>query len=354
MNAFGEAVGAMSQGIDFLAGFDRNVALDAGFPPHQVRTWAKAREVYFGKTRWSRKQAVAVDKARGVPLAQLVLIEERIRHIGDEGERWRLRHELLGLRGNYDSVKRKAAAIVPPKEKKPPKPGIRFGASVDGVRSVSITGPERELADLEKAVSVGLDPERPGSPQKLEKFLDLLRDDGPRVPRSVPRPIVMVPVDEAVKILGGEGDDTVLGLTDGTTMTASELVAEHFGDQLEVAVFHPQEGAVNLLRGQRFANAKQRTLVSMVQPICAVPGCRHAADMCEMHHITPWKHGGQTNLANLAPLCRYHNRTNDDDDQARRGRIENIRGAPMWVSPRGYPMPNNRHPYGALRSLFGT
>ena len=60
MNAFGEAVGAMSQGIDFLAGFDRDVAVDAGFPPHQVRAWAKAREVYFGATRWSMVRAVVL------------------------------------------------------------------------------------------------------------------------------------------------------------------------------------------------------------------------------------------------------------------------------------------------------
>ena len=178
------------------------------------------------------------------------------------------------------------------------------------------------------------DRNRPEAEQKLERYRELLRGDG-GVPRAVPRPIITVPLDAAVKVLRGEGDDSVLGLTDGTTMTCSELVAELFGEELEVAVFHPQEGPVNLLRGQRFANAKQRALISMTQPICAVPGCRHAADMCEMHHIDPWKHGGETNLRNLAPLCRYHNRVNDDDRQRIRGRIEWIRGRPVWVSPQG-------------------
>lgn len=38
-------------------------------------------------------------------------------------------------------------------------------------------------------------------------------------------------------------------------------------------------------------------------PVCARPGCSTPAGRCEMDHITEWQHGGETSLANLAPLC---------------------------------------------------
>jgi hypothetical protein len=27
---------------------------------------------------------------------------------------------------------------------------------------------------------------------------------------------------------------------------------------------------------------------------------------CQIHHVTPWEHGGLTNLNNLIPLCNKH------------------------------------------------
>lgn len=124
-------------------------------------------------------------------------------------------------------------------------------------------------------------------------------------------------------------------------------------NELEAAVFHPQHGAVNLYRTQRLANDKQRALARAVTPGCPVPGCRHAADSCEIHHITAWQHGGETNIDNLAPLCRYHNRVNDDDPQrARRGRVELVDAQPLWHSPRGYAAPNPVHRPGAMKLLY--
>ena len=135
-----------------------------------------------------------------------------------------------------------------------------------------------------------------------------------------------------------------------------DMLAAEFGEAFKVAAFHPEAGAVNLYRADRFANQKQRDLASMVSPVCAFPGCRHGAYGCEMHHVHPWKHGGATNLDNLAPLCRYHNRVNHDDPRHtnRRGRIERIRGRPVWVSPRGHPVVNTVHPYGVMELLFGA
>ena len=171
---------------------------------------------------------------------------------------------------------------------------------------------------------------------------------------AAPRPIVMVPITEHARIMAGDGDgdDIILTLTDGTTMTGAEYMQQEFGEVLEVAAFHPEEGAVNLYDTERFANQKQRDMACMVSPVCAFPGCRHGAYNSEIHHVDAWKHGGYTNMNNLVPLCRYHNRINDDDPWRKsRGRIAMIRGAPWWVSPRGYHLKNTDR--GALDQLFG-
>ena len=161
----------------------------------------------------------------------------------------------------------------------------------------------------------------------------------------------MVPFPEWTRIQSGAGDEVVLTLTDGTTMTGAEFLQHEFGDALEVAAFHPVEGAVNLYRTARFANDKQRVLASMMTPTCPVPGCRHGADSCEMHHIDAWRFGGETNLANLVPLCRFHNGRNDDDPEVRRyGRIHIRDGTPIWVSPGGTPVENETP--GAMEQLF--
>ena len=355
MIGFGEFLGAVAAGVDTLAGFDRQAALDAGVQPKRVRDWAKVHEVYFGSTRLKKQQSLGVAKARAnrVSMDTLTLIEESTKLISDPVDRWRLRHTLLDVRGSYETVRRRAKEIVPAVEPPPPSDGVGFTGSRRGKRAMMVTGPERIMADLEHSLSQDIDPSRPRGPQLFEAFMTMLEFGG-GVARAVPRPLVLVPLPEYARIVRQEGDETILGLTDGTTMTGAEFLAAFHGADLEVGLFHPQEGAVNLYRGQRLANQKQRDLARAVTPACPVPGCRHGADACELHHMTAWKHGGETNVNNLTPLCRYHNRVNDDDPwRQARGRVERIRGEPVWVSPRGYPVMNDRHPFGALRSLFG-
>ncbi|TKW70914.1 MAG: hypothetical protein DI610_11865 [Staphylococcus hominis] len=61
-------------------------------------------------------------------------------------------------------------------------------------------------------------------------------------------------------------------MSDGTTMTGAEYLTHYYARDLEVALFHPQAGAVNLYDTKRLANAKQRDLARMVLTTCPVPG----------------------------------------------------------------------------------
>lgn len=355
MTTFEAVLGGLASPMDFLADFDRRIALEAGLDPATVRKWGKVHKAYFGKTKWTAKQREAVAAARraGFTADQLYLIENKLNHIGDAEEKWSLRFQLLGVRGQYETLKRKAHELVPEKEEPAPENSVRISKSKRGKKRLSVTGDEHDIAALEFALRKNISADKPASPQMYRALIDLLNKGG-AVAAESPRPFVLIALPDYVDIVEGKGDDVVLALTNGTTMTGAEYLRRVHGKELNVGLFHAHAGPVNAYRAQRFANGKQRMLASAVSPACAVPDCRHAADHCEVHHITPWARGGQTNMDNLAMLCTYHNRTNDDAPQHRkRGRIVSIRGRPVWRSPRGYRVMNEPNKRGAMQQLFG-
>ncbi|WKK63577.1 HNH endonuclease signature motif containing protein [Corynebacterium sp. P8-C1] len=364
MNDFDAFITTLADPLTILAGFDRQAATRAGIKPATVTEWNTLHRIYFGPTRFRKKQRQAVAIARDTKKTfdQLALIEHRTAKISDPAEKWALRVALLSVRGNYETLKRQARQIVPDRDDRPaPAATVRFTGSRKNMRTCTITGDEHTMAALEYALRRGVAPDRAAGPQMYEAFVDVIAANGDGnsssggVGVSVARPMVLIALPDYTKILAGEGDDVVLGLSNGTTMTGAQYLNEVHGAQLGVGLFAPEAGAVNLYREQRLANAKQRDLARLMLTTCPVPGCRHAADNCEVHHVTAWSQGGETNMANLSVLCRYHNRTNDDDPKHRhRGRIVIRAATPTWVSPGGVAVKNDRHPYGAMHQLFGA
>lgn len=361
--SFAQLLEAMSSSaLDTLAGFDEQAAIAAGLDPNTVRSWAALHTVYVAETAAHRQQAQAREMVRRARLSlhQLSLIERRLSSVPAR-ERARKRLEVLeafvaGRPSSYQSFARRVNELVPV-EPKQLQETMSFGPVVRGMVRIQIIATAARAADLEFSCATDLDASLPAGPQMSENFWQRAEKGG--VATAVPRPLVMVPAPALSTILACDSDpnEVVLGLSNGTTITGAEFLEKYFTDAsvgLEAALFHPAEGPVNLYRVQRFANQKQRDLARATTPVCPVPDCHRSADLCQAHHIVAWKHGGQTNMRNLTMLCRYHNRTNDDDDWVRhRGRIEVVNGSPTWVSPRGYPVANPYHPYGAMRTLFG-
>ncbi|MEH0147997.1 HNH endonuclease signature motif containing protein [Corynebacterium sp. Q4381] len=340
--------------IASLIGFDKRAAVAAGVMPSLANKWAKIHSVYYGATRWAKQQRLSLKAAQGFTLSQLVYIEERLKKIPNDAERWRVRRKLLERRSTHNALKDKADRLIPKPVRTRPKLGVTIGRSVMGTRRIHATLDEHKAADIEHYLRDGLDPTKPPGPQMLRRLLELLEGAG-GIPTSVRRPIVVVGLDQHVQILRGEADDVVLGLTDGTTITGAEYLAMQPGLD-EVAMFHPAVGAVNLYRTQRHASDKQRDLARMTLTACPWPGCRHGSDHCEIHHMEAWSQGGETNMDNLVPVCRYHNQINHDNASHanRRGSVKRIGGVPKWVSPNGFPADNTYHPYGAMAVLFGA
>jgi hypothetical protein len=61
-------------------------------------------------------------------------------------------------------------------------------------------------------------------------------------------------------------------------------------------------------RTSRVVQPAQRVALAVRDNGCVFPGCQRPQAWCEAHHLRHWLHGGPTDLANLALLCRTHHR----------------------------------------------
>ena len=111
------------------------------------------------------------------------------------------------------------------------------------------------------------------------------------------RTVIAIGLEDCVKVLRGEGNDVIIALSDGTTMTGAEmlsaLMAGQLGREIFAGLFHPVHGPVNLYSA-RFASAKQCILATAENLVCPWPDCNVPADRCQVHHIHPHNLGGPT------------------------------------------------------------
>jgi hypothetical protein len=62
----------------------------------------------------------------------------------------------------------------------------------------------------------------------------------------------------------------------------------------------------NVGRTHRLVPTRIRKALHARDRGCRFPGCRAPTPWTDAHHITPWAHGGPTNINNLILLCRFH------------------------------------------------
>ncbi len=61
-------------------------------------------------------------------------------------------------------------------------------------------------------------------------------------------------------------------------------------------------------RATRVIQPAQRAALAVRDGGCVFPDCQRPLAWCDAHHLRHWVHGGPTDLANLALLCRAHHR----------------------------------------------
>lgn len=94
-------------------------------------------------------------------------------------------------------------------------------------------------------------------------------------------------------------------------------IADERGADLRTVVLDDTGQVVGVGRRTRAVPGWLRETTLAVHDTCTGPGCQAAARVCDTDHADPWYptntdgHGGRTDVDNLGPLCRHHNRTKE-------------------------------------------
>ncbi|ASJ18321.1 HNH endonuclease signature motif containing protein [Corynebacterium stationis] len=357
MDKYEEFMALTSQAIGILKDMSKRSPYDMasdGMARKTAKSFTTLADVLFGPTDSPRlqRESVALAEERGLSLEYLDMVEKHARKLKKRGAAWRLRAELIAFEDTFEEAEAYAKKRVTEEggdTKK--KPGVRLGRVVDGLRTISITDTQRRITDLEKTLDTAVenDNDRPRSESLLEPFWDLVEGTGTGLIRPEYRTVITIGLDDFAKVSYGKGEDVIVALSDGTTMTGAEFInaamAGSLGDKLYVGLFHPTAGPVNLYEA-RFASDKLRTLAMAENLVCPWPDCNVPADRCQVHHLDARKNGGHTKPSNLTMLCKYHNGVNDDDGprkkrkrpspgKPKRGRMRRHRGKVRLHTPGG-------------------
>lgn len=363
MNLVEAHLRSQAAGIELVAGV-------AGLSLDQLRAWGPESaaqsllalfDVYFSHTSFTRKQARAVEAARanGHDLPTLELIERYAKRLKKQREAWDFRIELCSIAGDEKTIARYARTRIRELHPLPaPKPGVTIRRGKE-LSKLTLTAPASLIEDLRP----NIDEDDP-----VGSFTAAFREG--RLARPVAQTFAVMELPEYAKILGRLGDpatpcpdshpatpspgsgpapdlgDIVIQLSNGAKITGAELVQRELAGEGLVMIVDRVKGPVELLRTQRLASEKQRIMAIGEQPTCAWDECLCGADYAQIHHITEWRNGGETNPENLTPLCEYHNAINGLPG---RGRIVRENGRIKWQPPGPRDPREPVHPHRAPR-----
>lgn len=317
MNALEAYAAAAARGMDIVAAATDAALASLALPHAEVLALRSLHAAYFGRTTNSAKQARARVEAqsRGHGIGTLMRIEKHAARVKDVNKKWDLRLALCQAPADrVDDVARRMLA----KWRKPaqPREGVTRVIHANGLATLRITG---RLADMQDVLG-NLDKAAP-----VQSFLDMFFGRAGAA-RAELVTNVLIPLGDLATIASGLGDDLVLQLTNGGTITGLEFMQRRVREAGFATLLTPAGQAVALGRTQRFANEVQRMMLMAESAFCNWDGCHCPADECEAHHLVPWSSGGGTDLPNLTLVCPFHNGWNDDVGGARHGHLARIDG----------------------------
>src|SRR5699024_8605169 len=193
-----------------------------------ARKYTRLATVFFGPADSPKVQrdAVALAEARQLSLEYLEMVNKHAKKLKSRGAAWKLRAELIAYEGTLDEVDKYGKQRVTEEggdTKK--KRGVRVGRAIDGLRTLSITDTQRRITDLEKTLGAAItNADQPRSEALLEPFWDLVDGGGTGLIKPEYRTVIAIGLDDFAKVSCGRGDDVIIGLSDGTTMTGVEFI----------------------------------------------------------------------------------------------------------------------------------
>jgi len=107
--------------------------------------------------------------------------------------------------------------------------------------------------------------------------------------------------------------DLAIGeLTDGVRISPAQARRLACTAKILPAVLGGKSEVLDLGRAQRLFSPAQRKAIRLRDRHCRAQGCEVRPEWCEVHHLTPWHRGGNTDLNNGILLCAWHHHRADD------------------------------------------
>jgi hypothetical protein len=115
---------------------------------------------------------------------------------------------------------------------------------------------------------------------------------------AAPTVLVHIHIED---LLAGRGAGWIDGI-DGplTTTQVDELLCS---GGYHPVLFGQQGQVLHLGTSNRFFTASQRRALAARDGGCVIPGCTVPPQFTQVHHVTPWRTGGLTNIDNAVLLC---------------------------------------------------
>jgi len=119
------------------------------------------------------------------------------------------------------------------------------------------------------------------------------------------------------------------GTSRGTQLSIPNLLRLAAEADIIPVVLNDAGGILAYGRTRRLATRAQRLALTARDRGCSFPGCDRPPTWCQAHHITPWQHGGHTDVDCLTLLCGHHHREFDKQGWT----CVMLDGIPHWKPP---------------------
>ena len=147
------------------------------------------------------------------------------------------------------------------------------------------------------------------------------------------------PVDVTL-VLNADDPDVVGTVVDDFQLPAERVAHLLCDAQLTMVTTDVVGVLLNLGRTSRYANRAQRRALAHRDGGCVFPGCDAPARWCDAHHVQHWEHDGDTDMCNLALLCRHHHGVTHRNGWTMTATHDQRF---VWTTPQGRTLTSQRH-----------
>lgn len=181
--------------------------------------------------------------------------------------------------------------------------------------------------------------------RRANALVDLVRAGAAAGPGGPGRAEVIVLIDHET-LLAQLSRSPITQLGSGEPIPAAEARRLACDAGLIPAVLGGRSQPLDVGRTGRLATPAQRIALRAAHETCCITGCDVPFDHCEIHHISWWRHGGGTDLDNLAPVCSKHHHLVHDHrwiltlDADRIGHLHHRSDVEILQTPQEPPLPH--------------